>query len=220
MEVPALPAVERPMDDPPCRAFRRMHRNSRESHAVRAQRSHDTESFLRRHIVHDTQQSLARSGHQAGLSPRWRRYWNHPAEVGPRCTWLDRSIILRRPMIFLPLRYRRALLVPAGLLVSSTPMHAQAVPSRENGDSVSLLPAIAVSAASTGASVAVLDSATIASSGARTLSELLLARVPGLSVRHRGGTEADGFEISSRGMGPAGYLAPLLIIDGVVASAQ
>jgi TonB-dependent SusC/RagA subfamily outer membrane receptor len=123
-------------------------------------------------------------------------------------------------MISLPLRYRRALLVPAGLLVSSTPLHAQAGLSRANGDSVSLLPAIAVPAATTGAFVAVLDSATIASSGARTLSELLLARVPGLSVRHRGGTEADGFEISSRGMGPAGYLAPLLIIDGVMASAQ
>jgi TonB-dependent SusC/RagA subfamily outer membrane receptor len=96
---------------------------------------------------------------------------------------------------------------------------------RAAADSVALLPALQLSAASTGASVAVIDSAMIASSGARTLSELLLARVPGLSVRHRGGTEADGFEISSRGMGPvaggpAGVIAPLLIIDGVMADAH
>ena len=71
---------------------------------------------------------------------------------------------------------------------------------RVGADSVALLPASPVSITSTGASVAVIDSAMIAASGARTLSELLLARVPGLSVRHQGGTEADGFEISSRGM--------------------
>src|SRR4051812_48568229 len=36
-----------------------------------------------------------------------------------------------------------------------------------------------------GASMTVIDSAEISASGARTLSELLMARVPGLSVRYR-----------------------------------
>jgi hypothetical protein len=69
----------------------------------------------------------------------------------------------------------------------------------------------------TGASVTVIDSAEIAASGARTLSELLMARVPGLSVRHRGGMEAEGAEVSARGMTSARGFAPMVVIDGILA---
>jgi hypothetical protein len=69
----------------------------------------------------------------------------------------------------------------------------------------------------TGASAIVIDSAEIAASGARTLSELLMARVPGLSVRHRGGMEAEGAEVSARGMAGSRGFAPMLVIDGILA---
>ena len=124
-------------------------------------------------------------------------------------------------------RIRRRLVSPVAVALLAAPLvnAAGAQLPRSTTDSVALLPALQLSAGSSGASVAVIDSAAISSSGARTLSELLLARVPGLSVRHRGGTEADGFEISSRGMGPmnggpTGVLAPLLIIDGIMADAH
>ena len=98
--------------------------------------------------------------------------------------------------------------------------HAAAQLPRESSDSVSLLPATRVPIPNTGVSVGVIDSAEIAASGARTLSELLLARIPGLSVRHLGGAAVDGFEISSRGMISAAGVAPLLIIDGIIADAH
>ena len=105
-------------------------------------------------------------------------------------------------------------------LAVAVPVIAEGQLPYQSSDSVALLPATRVASTSAGASVAVIDSAAIAASGARTLSELLVARVPGLSVRHRGGTEADGLEISSRGMGPVGGMAPLLIIDGIMADAH
>jgi TonB-dependent SusC/RagA subfamily outer membrane receptor len=123
-------------------------------------------------------------------------------------------------MSFLPFHQLRVPLVILGLLVTPALVSAGAQLPRGRADSVALLPANRLSVANSGASVAVIDSATIAASGARTLSELLLARVPSLSVRHRGGTEADGSEISSRGMGPVGGAAPLLIVDGIMADAH
>jgi hypothetical protein len=69
----------------------------------------------------------------------------------------------------------------------------------------------------TGASVTVIDSAEIAASGATTLSEMLIARVPGLSVRYQGGMEAEGAEVSARGMTAARGFAPMLVIDGILA---
>jgi TonB-dependent SusC/RagA subfamily outer membrane receptor len=115
---------------------------------------------------------------------------------------------------------RYSLLV--GLAVLATPQlrSASAQSPRASSDSVALLPATRVPVVNSGASVAVIDSAEIAASGARTLSELLLARVPGLSVRRLGGAEADGVEISSRGMIAGTGVAPMLIIDGVIADAQ
>jgi TonB-dependent SusC/RagA subfamily outer membrane receptor len=123
-------------------------------------------------------------------------------------------------MSFLPFHQLRLPLVVVGLLATPALVRAGAQLPRGRADSVALLPANRISVANSGAFVAVIDSATIAASGARTLSELLLARVPSLSVRHRGGTEADGSEISSRGMGPVGGAAPLLVIDGIMADAQ
>lgn len=81
-------------------------------------------------------------------------------------------------------------------------------------ESSAVLPGARVSSTTIGASVAVIDSAEIAASGARTLSELLMARVPGLSVRRRGGTEADGSAVYARG--PAYGATPMLVVDGIV----
>ena len=90
--------------------------------------------------------------------------------------------------------------------------------------SLVLLPRITAHAQSplpaSGASVIVIDSAEIAASGARNLSELLMARVPGLSVRHRGGMEAEGADISARGMTGARIFEPMLVIDGVFADGE
>ena len=90
--------------------------------------------------------------------------------------------------------------------------------------SVILLPRITAHAQSptppSGASVIVIDSAEIAASGARNLSELLMARVPGLSVRHRGGMEAEGADLSARGMTSARIFEPMLVIDGVFADGE
>jgi hypothetical protein len=69
----------------------------------------------------------------------------------------------------------------------------------------------------TGASVTVIDSAEIAASGASTLSDLLMARVPGLSARYQGGMQAEGAEVSARGMTAARGFAPMLVIDGILA---
>jgi TonB-dependent SusC/RagA subfamily outer membrane receptor len=68
-----------------------------------------------------------------------------------------------------------------------------------------------------GATAFVIDSAQIAESGAQTLSELLLARVPGLSVRLRGGTKGDGADVTARGMVSPYSRGPMLVIDGVLA---
>ncbi len=68
-----------------------------------------------------------------------------------------------------------------------------------------------------GATAFVIDSAQIAASSARTLSELLLARVPGLSVRFRGGTEGDGADVTARGMVSPYSRGPMLLVDGVLA---
>lgn len=87
-------------------------------------------------------------------------------------------------------------------------------------DSVAILPGLRVSTRSLGASVITIDSATIARSAARTLSELLLARVPGLSVRPRGGAELEGAEIVARGLKSTLSLPPLLVVDGVLAESS
>jgi TonB-dependent SusC/RagA subfamily outer membrane receptor len=95
---------------------------------------------------------------------------------------------------------------------------------RATVDSASIMPGARAPRRSVGAAVAVIDAEEIAASGARTLSELLMARVPGLSVRPRGGTEASGSELRARGLvtplqgrfGPA----PILVIDGIMADAR
>lgn len=67
------------------------------------------------------------------------------------------------------------------------------------------------------ASRIVLDSATIAESGARTLAELLAARVPGLSVTNLTGAPGIAAQVSSRAaVGFSGSGRPALILDGVL----
>ena len=84
--------------------------------------------------------------------------------------------------------------------------------------------ALGAQAPTAGAAVAVIERAEIEASGARTLSELLTARVPGLSVRRRGGVEAEGSEVRSRGLATPVQLplgaAPMLVVDGVLADGR
>jgi hypothetical protein len=93
-------------------------------------------------------------------------------------------------------------------------------PARAHAESIAVLPAVHVPLRTIGASIGTIDSAEIVSSGARTLSELLLARVPGLSVRRRGGTEMDGSEVRARGMTSSRGAKPMLIVDGIVVGAS
>jgi TonB-dependent starch-binding outer membrane protein SusC len=67
-----------------------------------------------------------------------------------------------------------------------------------------------------GASIGVVDSAMLAPAMARTLSEALTARLPGVSVMHSSGVAGTGSRIRLRG--PSGILTtqePLLFIDGM-----
>ena len=69
---------------------------------------------------------------------------------------------------------------------------------------------------SVGASVGVIDSATIAASAARTLSDLLAARVAGVSVLRSSGTAGSGSRVRFRGANSFyGAREPILVIDGV-----
>jgi TonB-dependent SusC/RagA subfamily outer membrane receptor len=69
---------------------------------------------------------------------------------------------------------------------------------------------------SLGASVGVIDSAMIASSHARTLSELLEARVPGVSVMRSSGIVGGGSRVRLRGAtGLYATREPIVILDGV-----
>lgn len=62
-----------------------------------------------------------------------------------------------------------------------------------------------------------LDSATVAASGARTLAELLAARVPGLGVRYLTGAPGIAAQVTARGsVGASGSGRPALIVDGVL----
>lgn len=64
---------------------------------------------------------------------------------------------------------------------------------------------------------ALLDSATIAESGARTLAELLAARVPGVGVTYRTGAPGMAAQVTVRGsVGFSGSGRPALIVDGVL----
>lgn len=68
----------------------------------------------------------------------------------------------------------------------------------------------------TGADVAIVDSATMASGGGRTVSELLTARLPGVSVMRSSGVVGTGSRIRLRG--PSGIVAPqepLVFLDGM-----
>lgn len=67
-----------------------------------------------------------------------------------------------------------------------------------------------------GASIGVIDSAMLAPAVARTLSDALTARLPGVSVMHSSGVAGTGSRIRLRG--PSGILItqePLLFIDGM-----
>ena len=67
-----------------------------------------------------------------------------------------------------------------------------------------------------GASVIVIDSAEIANSTARTFSELLQARRPGLRVFRQGGMASDGALVLLRGpTSVSGPSEPIVIVDGV-----
>jgi len=69
---------------------------------------------------------------------------------------------------------------------------------------------------SLGASIGVIDSAMIASSFARTLSELLAARVPGVSVMRSSGIVGGGSRVRLRGAtGIYATREPIVIVDGV-----
>jgi TonB-dependent SusC/RagA subfamily outer membrane receptor len=69
---------------------------------------------------------------------------------------------------------------------------------------------------SLGASVGVIDSAMIASSFARTLSELLAARVPGVSVMRSSGIVGGGSRVRLRGAtGIYATREPIVVVDGV-----
>lgn len=62
-----------------------------------------------------------------------------------------------------------------------------------------------------------LDSATVAASGARTLAELLAARVPGLGVSYLTGAPGIAAQVTARGsVGFSGSGRPALIVDGVL----
>lgn len=75
--------------------------------------------------------------------------------------------------------------------------------------------------AGAGASVFVIDSAEIAASNARTLSELLAARVPGLSVMRSGGSAAEGASVRMRGMHSLLLPSePVIVVDGVRVSGR
>ena len=72
-----------------------------------------------------------------------------------------------------------------------------------------------------GASVGVVDSATLAPAFARTVSDALTARLPGVSVMHSSGVAGTGSRIRLRG--PGGILVtqePLLVIDGIRAEGE
>lgn len=63
----------------------------------------------------------------------------------------------------------------------------------------------------------VLDSASIAESGARTLADLLAARVPGLGVTYLTGAPGMAAQVTARGsVGFSGSGRPALIVDGVL----
>lgn len=67
-----------------------------------------------------------------------------------------------------------------------------------------------------GAALYTVDSTEIMSSAARTLSEVLQARVPGLSVLRSGGVSAQGAQVRSRGT-RSFYMSsePIVIVDGM-----
>lgn len=80
----------------------------------------------------------------------------------------------------------------------------------------SVTSSVATAAWSVGSSRAVIDSAAIASAGALTLSELVEARAPSVSVFQSGGLLTQAGQIRMRG--PTSVLAeslPLVVVDGV-----
>lgn len=81
---------------------------------------------------------------------------------------------------------------------------------------LALLPARESAAQQRGAVVYTIDSTEIMSSAARTLSEVLQARAPGLSVLRSGGVAAQGAQIRSRGT-HSFYMGsePIVVVDGL-----
>ena len=77
-------------------------------------------------------------------------------------------------------------------------------------------PASWANALSVGTAVFTLDSTDIRASGGNTLSDVLVARVPGLSVLRSGGSAAEGSRVQLRG--PRSFLMstqPIVVVDGI-----
>ena len=104
-----------------------------------------------------------------------------------------------------------------GLCGAATRTRAQSASSPSCSTSVPNLPGGPTTDPHTrGGSIAILDSATLHSLGGRTMSEVLTARVPGVSVMRSSGVTGAGSRIRMRG--PSGILAPqepILFIDGI-----
>jgi hypothetical protein len=104
-------------------------------------------------------------------------------------------------------------------LAAASPLLAQSSvhdPVLDPRDSVPIAGMKRIAASSFGAAVTIIDSTEIASSHARGLSELLTARVPGVSVLRSGGVEGEGSRVALRGprtLSSTTY--PLLIVDGM-----
>src|SRR5205807_6766784 len=81
---------------------------------------------------------------------------------------------------------------------------------------VQIAPLARAPARTWGAAIGIIDSAAITASTASTLSELLQARLPGVSVFRSGGLASEGSLVSLRGPNAiVGSHAPLVIVDGV-----
>lgn len=105
------------------------------------------------------------------------------------------------------------------LAAAATPARAQTSPSASlpnKRDSIPLTSVLQVDASAFGGLAIVIDSAEIASSHARQLSEFLTARAPGVSVLRSGGVEAEGARVALRGPRSLSFPTyPLLIVDGM-----
>ena len=107
----------------------------------------------------------------------------------------------------MPLRLAFAVVVCASTLAEAQTDSSRSTP---------IAPLSRVPASTWGAGVTVIDSAEISASTARTFSELLQARRPGLRVSRSGGLASDGALVMLRGpTSLIGSSEPIVIVDGV-----